>query len=243
MSALLVSLAVGLTVLSVRPSSVLSNLDGYLVLELPPRQVRTIRLPVLTPVIVIGAVVGAVMLPVSAALGAAIGAGSAGVLQRVRATAAGRRRTERLGQELPAVADLLALYVLSGESVIGALRRFCDEASGVAATEIEEILRQADAGTAFTEAARDAARKSAHRDGGRLYDMLAQAHRSGARLIDSLVMFASDRRAAIERELTAEGGRRALSSYGPILGLMIPTTLLFLMYPTLAGLEALSSTR
>ena len=56
-------------------------------------------------------------------------------------------------------------------------------------------------------------------------------------------MFAVDRRAALEREMAIEGGRRALTGYGPILGLMIPTTLLFLMYPTLAGLDALSTTR
>jgi hypothetical protein len=41
--------------------------------------------------------------------------------------------------------------------------------------------------------------------------------------------------------MTEEGGRRALVGYGPILGLMIPTTLAFLIYPTLAGLDALAA--
>ena len=33
-----------------------------------------------------------------------------------------------------------------------------------------------------------------------------------------------------------------MATYGPILGLMVPTTLLFLMYPTVVGLTSLSGT-
>ena len=65
--------------------------------------------------------------------------------------------------------------------------------------------------------------------------------RQGGRLADALTGLAADYRAGLERELVAEGGRRALSTYGPILALMIPVTLLFLMYPTLAGLRELSA--
>ena len=82
---------------------------------------------------------------------------------------------------------------------------------------------------------------ASHPDASRLYDLLGHAHRTGGALADSLTALAADYRAARIRDLTAEGGRRALASYGPILALMIPVTLLFLMYPTLAGLNALSS--
>ncbi len=36
------------------------------------------------------------------------------------------------------------------------------------------------------------------------------------------------------------GGRRALTTYGPVLALMVPVTLLFLLYPTLVGLRSLA---
>ena len=53
----------------------------------------------------------------------------------------------------------------------------------------------------------------------------------GSALIDTLV-------AALVTALLLQAG---LAAYGPILGLMVPVTLLFLMYPTLTGLAALSS--
>ena len=190
----------------------------------------------------IGAVVGAMLLPVPWVPGFLLGGGSGLLAEATARRRALRRRRQRLGYELPAIADLLALYVLSGESVLGAMRRVCDEASGVAVTELASAVGLVDEGSALVEAVRDSARRSAHPDGARLYEMLAQAHRSGARFVDALEIFAADRRSAIAREMTEEGGRRALAGYGPILGLMIPTTLAFLIYPTLAGLDALAAT-
>lgn len=189
----------------------------------------------------LGAVLGAVLLPIPWALGLFVG-GSFGLALEVGLRRRARNRQRRqLGFELPAIADLLGLYVLSGESVLGAMRRVCAEASGVAATELGGAIDSVDDGSALVEAVRDAARRSSHPDGARLYELLAQAHRSGARLVDALEIFAADRRSSISREMTEEGGRRALIGYGPILGLMIPTTLAFLIYPTLAGLDALAA--
>jgi len=189
----------------------------------------------------IGAVSGALLLPILWSLGLVLGAVSGAVaatgLQRRRR----RRRRRRLGYELPAIADLLGLYVRSGESVHGAMRRVCVEASGIAVSEMSQAIESIDDGTALVEAMRGAASESVHPDGARLYELLAQAHRSGARLVDALEIFSADRRSAIARDMTEEGGRRALIGYGPILGLMIPTTLAFLIYPTMAGLDALAA--
>jgi len=190
----------------------------------------------------LGAVLGAVLLPIPWAPGLFVGGGFGLALEFGLRRRACSRRRRQLGFELPAIADLLGLYVLSGESVLGAMRRVCAEASGVAATELRGAIDSVDDGSALVEAVRDAARRSSHPDAARLYELLAQAHRSGARLVDALEIFAADRRSSISREMTEEGGRRALIGYGPILGLMIPTTLAFLIYPTLAGLDALAAT-
>jgi len=170
----------------------------------------------------------------------AIGA-AAGVLARraARSTRA-QHRAARLVQELPTVADTLALHVLAGESVAMALTRFTSVARGVAADELRSTLGLAAAG--LEDALRHASANTCHPEAARLYDLLGHAHRTGGRLAEALAELAVDYRAGIARELMAEGGRRALAVYGPILALMIPVTLLFLMYPTLAGLSALSST-
>jgi tight adherence protein C len=123
----------------------------------------------------------------------------------------------------------------------GALERFVGGSRGVAAEELGAVLADHRAGRGLAEALNRAAGVAAHAEAGRLYDLLGHAHRTGGRLADALADLAVDYRAALARDLTAEGGRRALAAYGPILALMIPVTLLFLMYPTLAGLAALSS--
>lgn len=151
------------------------------------------------------------------------------------------RRSTRLAQELPTVADAIALGVLAGEPVAGAIERYARDANGVAADELQHCLEAYRSGHGLPEILQGMSKRTAHTDAGRLYSLLANAHQAGGRLADALTGLAADYRAGLERELVAEGGRRALSTYGPILALMIPVTLLFLMYPTLAGLRELSA--
>lgn len=174
---------------------------------------------------------------------ALIGLGAAAGLlaYRIRRKRAIEMRASRLLRELPTVADTLALSVLAGESVGGAVERFASGSAGVAAEELGAALVEHRAGRGLGEALARAAATTAHAEAGRLYDLLGHAHRTGGRLADALADLAVDYRATLARDLTAEGGRRALAAYGPILALMVPVTLLFLMYPTLAGLAALSS--
>lgn len=167
-----------------------------------------------------------------------LGALGGALATRAVATTRMERRSRRLAQELPTIADTLALYVLAGESVVGATRRILASCRGVAAEELAAAITD----PAGLEAGlRAAAIGASHPDAARLYELLGHAHRTGGRLAESLTELAADYRAALTVELTAEGGRRALAAYGPILAFMIPVTLVFLMYPTLAGLRALSS--
>lgn len=149
------------------------------------------------------------------------------------------RRESRFRNELPAVVDSVALQLVSGESVASALRNVVEAGSGVAVDEISVVLSEAD-DIGLEQALLVGGRVTAHSDGRRLYETLAHAHSFGGRVADSLTALASDYRAALERDLAAQGGRKAVTSYGPVLALMVPTALLFLLYPTLLGLRALS---
>lgn len=151
-----------------------------------------------------------------------------------------QRRSESLRFELPVVTDAVAMQIVSGESVSTAIANVCEATAGVARDELLAALAEARSDKSLQEALVDASRSSAHPDGRRLYETLAHAHEAGGRLGESLTNLSSDFRASIERDLTAEGGKRAIASYGPILVLMVPTALLFLLYPTLLGLKALS---
>jgi tight adherence protein C len=151
-----------------------------------------------------------------------------------------QRRARRLRFELPVVADTLALHIIAGESVASALDHYVEESSGVAADELAGVLSEHHEGLGLSDALHRASQTTSDREGQRLYTLLAHAHDTGGRLADSLGDLSADYRAALSRDLTAEGGRRALATYGPVLALMVPVTLLFLVYPTLAGLRSLA---
>lgn len=175
-------------------------------------------------------------LPALTVLGAAAG----WLIFGMRLTTLAQRRARRLRFELPVVADALALQVLSGESVESALDRFVAASDGVAAEDLTAVLAAHRDGSSLAEALHDAAGRTPVGDAARLYGLLAHAHATGGRLADALVELSTDLRAGLAREMTAEGGRRALAGYGPILGLMVPVALLFLLYPTLVGLRQLA---
>lgn len=173
---------------------------------------------------------------VSAALGAA--AGWFGF--SARRSTLHEQRSRRLRFELPVISDALALQVLSGESVSSAVSAVVQRTHGVASDELRSVLAAAETDVAFDRALGDAGRTTAHPDARRLYEVLAHAHIVGGRLADSLLELATDYRASLERDLTSESGRRMVTTYGPVLALMVPTALLFLLYPTLMGLRTLS---
>jgi tight adherence protein C len=142
--------------------------------------------------------------------------------------------------ELSVVAEAIAMHVMAGESVVTSIGRFVSDARGVAAEELRAALDDVDRGSGTAEALTTAARCTVEPEASRLYLALGHAHVSGGRLGAVLTDLAVDYRAALARDLAAEGGRRSLATYGPVLGLMVPVTLLFLLYPTIQGLRGLA---
>ena len=169
-----------------------------------------------------------------------LGALSGGLLHAMHLTTLRQRRARRLRFELPVVAETVGLDVLAGESVINAIARFVDRSEGVAADELGGALARVEVGGGLSDALSMVTASSADAESARLYGLLAHAHTSGGRLADALVDLAQDYRAALAREVTVEGGKRAVATYGPVLFLMVPVTLLFLLYPTIQGLKSLA---
>lgn len=150
------------------------------------------------------------------------------------------RRARRMRFELPVVTDAVSLHIIAGESIATAVQRFVDQSSGVASEELAIALTEVAEGRGIAEALQRSTRRTADPEAGRLYTLLAHAHDTGGHLADALGELGADYRAALARDLTAESGRRALATYAPVLALMVPVTLLFLLYPTLAGLRSLA---
>ncbi|HHC08511.1 MAG TPA: hypothetical protein ENK55_07320 [Actinobacteria bacterium] len=175
--------------------------------------------------------------PASMALGGAAG----WLLLSMWITTRIQRRALHLRLELPVLADALALGVLAGDPVVAAIAGYVERSRGVGAEELRRVLDDHESGTALPEALNAAARSTAEPEAARLYGLLAHAHVTGGRLAETLAAYAADVRAGLARSMTAESGRRAITSYGPVLALMVPVALLFLLYPTLVGLRSLAT--
>ncbi len=176
--------------------------------------------------------------PALAVLGAAAGV----MALRVWLSARRDRRQQQLAAEIPLVADGLAMLVLAGESIVGALERSVSLYAGVAAEELALVLEEHATGGELALSLRRAAERTAADEAARLYGLLANAHHSGGRLADALMDLAASARASLVAEMRSQGGRKAVAGYAPILALMVPVTLMFLIYPTLSGLNSLSAT-
>lgn len=171
---------------------------------------------------------------------ALLGAAAGWLLTGIYRSTRDQQRSRRLRFELPVVADTIALHVIAGESVGTSIALFASSSRGVASDEFAAVIDAHDSGKSLTDALQDAGRVTADDEARRLYGLLAHAHDTGGRLADALTDLSVDYRSALARDVTAEGGRRALATYGPVLIFMVPVTLLFLLYPTLTGLRSLA---
>jgi tight adherence protein C len=176
-----------------------------------------------------------------AALLLAVAGAAAGALGRdVALTRRVRTRQAAVLAEFPVVAELLALAVTAGEGPVGALDRVCRLTGGVLADDLGAALAAVRAGTplaAALEALRDRAGVPVL---ARFVDGVLIALERGTPLAEVLRAQAADVREAGRRALLETGGRREIGMLVPVVFGILPTTVLFALYPGLAAVSALA---
>jgi tight adherence protein C len=148
-----------------------------------------------------------------------------------------RRREERLLAELPTVAELLALAVAAGESPPAALERVASTARGELAAEIRRTVAEVRAGTSVTAALTALADRSGLPPLSRFAEGVAVALERGTPLADVLRAQAHDVRDASRRSLLEAGGRKEILMMVPVVFLVLPVTVVFAVFPSLATLR------
>jgi tight adherence protein C len=164
--------------------------------------------------------------------------GVAGVLARDHLlTRQVRQREDRLLAELPTVAELLALSVVAGEGPVGALERVVRSTRGALAEELARTLADARAGTPLTQALERLADRTGLPPLTRFAEGVAVAVERGTPLADVLRAQAQDVRESGRRALMEQGGRKEVLMMVPVVFLILPVTVAFAVFPSIAVLQ------
>ncbi|WP_298460291.1 type II secretion system F family protein [uncultured Cellulomonas sp.] len=148
-----------------------------------------------------------------------------------------RLREERLLAELPTVAELLALAVVAGEGPVGALERVVRSTRGALADELARTLADARAGTPLTQALERLADRTGLPPLTRFAEGVAVAVERGTPLADVLRAQAQDVRESGRRALMEQGGRKEVLMMVPVVFLILPVTVAFAVFPSIAVLR------
>ena len=148
-----------------------------------------------------------------------------------------RQREERMLAELPTVAELLALSVGAGEGPVGALERVVRTTHGVLADELARTLADARSGTPLTLALERLADRTGLAPLTRFAEGVAVAVERGTHLAEVLRAQAQDVRESGRRALMEEGGRKEVLMMVPVVFVILPITVAFAVFPSLAILR------
>jgi tight adherence protein C len=164
--------------------------------------------------------------------------GVAAQLIRTAILARSRRQlAQRIGAELPDLAELLAFAVAAGESPAAALARVGAMASGDLGSLMQRAAADIRLGTPFENAMRDLIRSSRSADVERFVDSLLLAMERGTPLAELLRAQAADSRAAQSRRLMESAGRKDVSMLIPVVFLILPTVVVIALFPGFRSLH------
>ncbi|MCZ4498760.1 MAG: pilus assembly protein TadB [Marmoricola sp.] len=159
------------------------------------------------------------------------------LLRENRLTAQAVQRERLVLEELPVVAELLALAVAAGESPVAALDRVVRRSRGAFATDLAAVLAEVRTGTPLTFALDQLGVRSGLGPVSRFAQGMAIAIERGTPLADVLHAQAGDVREAARRALIESGARREVLMMVPVVFLVLPTVVVFAFWPGLVGLN------
>lgn len=146
-------------------------------------------------------------------------------------------RRERVRQEMPVAIDLLTLAIMAGEAVPAAFARVGTMLNGDVGREFRHVFGSIRAGAASAEAIRELPVRLPHPAAARLADSLCVAMERGAPLAEALRAQADDLRESRRRDLLELGGRREIAMLVPVVFLILPTIVAFVLVPGLVSLD------
>lgn len=173
---------------------------------------------------------GAIAAVLVVVIGAALGVVAWDQVLTRRAVA----REARMLAEFPTIAEFLALAVGAGEGAVGALDRVCRLSKGELAGELRRCLADARAGASLPVALSGLAERTGLPSLARFVDGMVVAVERGTPLGEVMRAQAQDVREAGRRSIIESAGRREISMMLPVVFLILPTVVVFALFPALS---------
>lgn len=148
-----------------------------------------------------------------------------------------RRRGQRMAEQLPTVAELLAFAVSAGETPLAALDRVGRTVDGDLAEDLSVIVHDVRGGASIVTALHDAGDRAPHQSVARFVDGVAIASERGTPMADVLRAQAADARAAGRRLLMEQSGKREILMLAPVVFLILPIVVVIALFPGVHGLN------
>jgi tight adherence protein C len=175
--------------------------------------------------------------PVAVLVVAAAAATGAVVARDRRLTRAVSRRRATIQQELPVLAELVALAVAAGEGPPAALARVAWSSSGPLGQELARTVADVRAGRPLVDALRTLAARHELVPLRRFVDGVVVALERGTPLADVLRAQAVDAREQARRDLMEQAARREVAMLLPVVLLVLPVSVCFALFPGFYGLS------
>lgn len=179
-----------------------------------------------------------ITMPMATQLAIPIVLGAVGIMSRdLVLRRAARRRIARIDSELPTVLEFLTLSLSAGETVLDGLRRVARVSTGELAREFAVVVTEVNSGVGLVAALESRAAALALPAFTRCVEQMTGALERGTPLSDVLRAQAQDSREDTKRALLEAAGKREVTMLVPLVFLILPTTVLFAVWPGIVVLQ------
>lgn len=163
------------------------------------------------------------------------------IFSELRLTKLVASRRAEIESEFPALIEMLTLAIGAGESPSSAMRRISIRASGHLADEFSKVIKEIEAGVSFQIALDRMSRSLRSPAIRRFVDSIIISMSRGTPLIETLTHAVSESRSIERTNLLTAAGKAEITMMIPVVFLILPISILFALYPSIASLSLFSS--
>jgi tight adherence protein C len=152
-----------------------------------------------------------------------------------------KKRRELIEAEFPAVVEMLTLAIAAGETPMSAMLRIANSADGAISREFQIVVAGVRSGAPLQESLDAMGRRVKSVMIRRFVDALVTATLRGAPLVEVLSRHAVEARGNQRNRVMGAAGKAEISMMIPVVFLILPISILFALWPSLANLNLFAS--